>query len=183
MTLDETYQIMGLLQLAYPSYYRQMDKATAHAAAVLWQEMFADDDFHEVQGAIKILMATRVESYPPSIGSVKEKLAQIRMGASGSDMTAQDAWVLVDKAVRGLDFMAPEKAFDKLPGPVQRAVGSPSVLKEWAMGDEDEFMTVIYSQFLKAFAIHQKREREMAAIPASVRSVIAGVADRMALGE
>lgn len=178
MTLNETYAIMSLLQYAYPSYYRGMSKKDATATARLWQQMFEDDSFDEVQGAVKILLATKIESYPPTIGAVKEKLAEFRGVA---EMTAQEAWVLVSRAVRSVDWLAPEKQFNKLPPAAQKAVGSAAVLKEWGMSDEQAFETVIYSQFVKAYNVYQKREKEMAVIPSDVRDMLSAVAERMAL--
>lgn len=180
MTLDETYIIMGMLQYAYPNYYRGMNKKDATATANLWHTMFADDAFDEVQAAVKVLLATKVEGYPPTIGAVKEKLTEYR---KPQELTAQDAWVLVNKAVQSVDWFAPEKQFNKLPEEVQRAVGSPPVLKEWGMLDASAFGTVVYSQFIKAFNVHKKREKEMAAIPADVKKMLTAIGERAALME
>ena len=172
MTKKQMAQIMAVLRAAYPAYYRNQSESDAINAVNLWYDMFKDDDSAEVGVAVKTLIATKVESYPPTIGAVKEKLAEIR---SHSAMDAQEAWTLAAKAAAG------NLSWDKLPPQVQRAIGSPNTLREWGVMDIDSFNSVVYSQFVKAYRIHQQREKEMAMLPSDVRDMLTGIADRMAL--
>lgn len=172
MTMAETIKVMGALQLAYPSYYRDYSEADAAATAKFWQEMFADDSYNEVAAAVRVLVATRVEGYPPTIGAIKEKLAQLR---NTGDMDAQEAWALAAKAAAG------NLAWERLPKPVQRAIGSQQILRDWGMIETSVFNTVIYSQFVKAYSTRQRREQEMAAIPENVRALLRSVGDRLSL--
>lgn len=172
MTIQETKKIMAVLQVAFPSYYRGLSKEDALAAVNLWTEMFASDDYPAVAAAVKALIATQTAGYPPTIGAVKEKLAALR---EPERMTAQEAWALAAKAAAG------DLAWDKLPPMVQRAIGSPNILRDWGMIDIDTFNTVIYSQFLKAYGAYDKREQELAVLPETVRALVAGPAERLAL--
>jgi len=174
MTENETLVIMGILQSAFPSFYKGMGKKNAYSVASLWHQMFADDDFQDVQAAVKILLATKTDDFPPTIGAVKEKLTQLH---AVGEMSAQDAWTLAAKAAAG------NLSWEKLPPLVQKAIGSPAVLREWGVTDERAFHTVIYSQFIKAYKIQRQREREMAAIPAEVRDMLTAIADKMSLPE
>ena len=71
--------------------------------------------------------------------------------------------------------------WEKLPTLVQKAIGSKSILREWGQIDSERFNTVIYSQFVKAYGTYDTRERERAALPSDIRSLIDGVAERMSL--
>ena len=174
MNKRETALIMAVLKAAYPSYYRDQSEADAVAAARLWHEMFADDDYTAVAAAVKMLIATRVEGYPPTIGAVKEKLYQVQ---NPDEMDVQDAWALAAKAAAG------NLKWDKLPPRVQRAIGSPNVLNDWGMIDVDVFNSVIYSQFVKAYKAYQQREQDMAALPSDVRTLITDMSERLSLAE
>ncbi len=65
---------------------------------------------------------------------------------------------------------------------VQRAIGSESVLRDWGMVNVDTFNTVIYSQFIKAYGIHQRRADELAKLPSSVLNMLNAVSENMMLG-
>lgn len=172
--------IMAILKVAYPLWYRDLQKEDAIATVSLWAELFADDSVTEVAAAVKALIATKKTSYPPTISDVKEKLISLRFQ---DELTAQEAWTMVSKAVANTDWNNPSKQFDKLPESVQAAVGSPDMLREWGMVDVGVFQTVVSSNFIKAFEAKQRRAKELAALPGSVKTLLSGVSERLCLEE
>ena len=90
------------------------------------------------------------------------------------------SWSLVERACRNGLHGAGEE-FEKLPPLIQKAVGSPNQLREWAMMDADTVKSVVASNFMRSFKIYQKRERETAMLPESVRELLTGVTERLAL--
>ena len=177
MTRDETLAIMTVLKTAYPSFYRDMTRETALQAVSLWAEMFADDKPEIVAAAVKALIKTRKEGYPPTIGEVSAKIAEL---TQPKEMTELEAWSLVERACRNGIHGAGEE-FDKLPPLIQKAVGSPNQLREWAMMDADTVKSVVASNFMRSFKVYQKRERDMAMLPGDVRLLLEGVSERLAL--
>lgn len=175
MTRAETIQIMGILQVAFPSYYRNVSTADASAAVSLWTELFSEDPAELVAAAVKALIATQVEGYPPTIGAVKAKLRELTEPES---LTAAQAWAMVERACANGVYGAQEE-FDRLPTIIQRAVGSPNQLREWGNMDADTVKSVVASNFQRSFAIIQKREKEMALIPPDVRNLLASAAEKM----
>ena len=172
MTSKEAAYVLAILRAAFPSFYKSQTDEDIKASTRLWAEMFADDAPAEVSAAVKDLIATRTSSFPPVIGEVKAKLGEIRQP---DRMQTQEAWALTCKAAAG------NLAWEKLPALVQRAIGSKSILREWGQIDSERFNTVIYSQFVKAYGTYDTRERERAALPSDIRSLIDGVAERMSL--
>ena len=77
MNKQETAQIMAILKAAYPAYYAKISKEEAIVAVNLWADLFAAEDALLVAAAVKVLIASKVDSYPPSIGAVKEKILQL----------------------------------------------------------------------------------------------------------
>jgi len=172
VTTRETALVMAVLQSAYPAFYRGQSQQDMENAVRLWREMFADDAFQDVMAAVKALIATKTEGYPPTIGAVKERLAQVRFAG---EMDAQEAWALAAKAAAG------SIKWDKLPEAVQNAIGSPSVLRDWGAMDADTFNSVVYSQFVKAYRIKQQRAHELSSLPSDVRNLLTAMADNRAL--
>ena len=177
MTRQETGIIMDILATAYPRFYAGPDAPDPEKAVALWAEMFAEDDVAIVAAAVKALIATDDKGFPPHIGAVKAKVRQI---TQPSGMTPQEAWNLVAKAIRNSAYESREE-YDKLPREVQRLVGSPNQLRDWAMMDSDTVHSVVASNFQRSFSIRQKADNDFKALPRDVQTMIGTVAERMAL--
>lgn len=177
MTRQETGIIMDILATAYPRFYAGPDAPDPEKAVALWAEMFAEDDVAIVAAAVKALIATDDKGFPPHIGAVKAKVRQI---TQPSGMTPQEAWNLVAKAIRNSAYESREE-YDKLPREVQRLVGSPNQLRDWALMDSDTVHSVVASNFQRSFSIRQKADNDFKALPRDVQAMIGTVAERMAL--
>ena len=140
--------------------------------------MFNEDPAPAVAAAVKSLIATRTNNFPPNIGEVKEALQKLR---EPDPITEQAAWAIVSKAVRDCDLQYPKRTFDTLPPEIQRAVGSPGMLLSWAMTEENAFQTVVASNFQRSFRALKKRQWEFAKMPADVKNALAGFAGGMEL--
>lgn len=177
MTYDETLAIMSVLKAAYPAYYRGMNRKDADAAVSLWAEMFADEPAQVVALAVKSLIATDTKGFPPHIGAVKDSIVKLKQP---NEMTEQEAWALVSKATRNSTYNAGEE-FDKLPPVVQRIVGTPMQLREWAAMDSDTLQSVVASNFQRSYKARAAKEREFLALPSEIRQLSAQLAAGMAL--
>lgn len=175
MTRQETLGIMATLSAAYPSFYRKSTPEDTAAAVALWAEMFKDDDYNIVKAAVLALIKTRAEGWPPTIGEVSAKIAE---ATQSKELAESEAWAMVEKATQNGIFGFAEE-FAKLPEIVQKAVGSPNQLREWAMLESSELKTVVASNFMRSFKVIQKREREAAMLPADVRSMLKAATERL----
>lgn len=179
MTQKETGEIMAVLKVAFPAWYRGLTVPEAIAAVNLWTDMFESDPKAEVEAAVKSLIATQKEGYPPTIGAVKAQLDKLR---TGNRMTDEQAWRLIYKAICNSAHNS-GKEFDALPPELQRIVGSPNQLRDWALMDADTVNSVVASNVQRAYRTRTEAEREMRVLPASVKSMLTGIADRWALPE
>lgn len=177
MNREEVLMVMTVLRGAYPQFYRGITAKEAEATVSLWEDMFAEDDVAIVAAAVKALIATDDKGFPPHIGAVKAKVRQI---TQPSGMTPQEAWNLVAKAIRNSAYESREE-YDKLPREVQRLVGSPNQLRDWALMDSDTVHSVVASNFQRSFSIRQKADNDFKALPRDVQAMIGSVAERMAL--
>lgn len=173
MTKKETAMILATLKAAYPSFYRDMSQEDAMAAANLWYDLFSDSDYTLVRAAVKALIKTRTSTFPPVPGEVTEQIQKL---LHPGELDAQEAFDLVrHAAVHGSPY-DPQEAFYALPDAVQRVVGSPAQLKAWMMVSEEEFETVVASNFRRAWDARRKSDREWEALPAGSREVAQAIA-------
>lgn len=175
MDRTQTIKILAVLKSAYPHAFQNMTKTDGEAMLNLWMAMFTEESYEEVNAAIGALISTRTVGYTPAIGEVKE---QIRKLHHHSDLDENAAWVLVSRACRNGSYHSIEE-FNKLPPDVQRTVGSPEQLKQWAGMDADVVESVVASNFKKAFRVQAEMAAEISKLPPQIRQQMLGIADNM----
>ena len=155
MTREDTIKILMVIQAAYPNYKPQ-DKTIA---VNVWSEMLSDISYERVSTAVKAYIQSDKSGFAPGIGDIREKVQNIF--AEEDELNETAAWSLVLKAIRRSTYYS-EEEFLKLPEIIQRSVGSPRQLREWAtLEDVDgKTLTVIQSNFQRTFRVEQQRERE-----------------------
>ena len=168
MTREDTIKILAVLRGAYPAFYRDITKQEAESTIALWMSMFDEEPYELVAAAAKAFVAGDSKGFPPSIGQVKERIRQI---TQPEEMTEQEAWALVSKALRNSTYGS-EEEFAKLPPEIQAVVHDPGQLRQWAMSPADSVETVIASNFMRSFKAKQKANREFTALPTSVKQMM-----------
>lgn len=176
MTAQETGQIMDILSYAYPQFYRSYSEDDMFKGGCLWTDMFASDNVSTVAMAVKALIASDTKGFPPHIGAVKEYIRKI---TAPQEMTEQEAWGIVKKALGRVDHYNPRKTFEKLPEELQQIVGSPATLREWCLMDIDDLNTVVASNFQRSYRAKIEHIREYQKLPAAVREFTAQLASGM----
>jgi hypothetical protein len=178
MTREETLAIMSVLKAAYPPFYKDMKRSEAEAIVDLWATMFVDEPATVVAAAVKAHIATDKKGFPPHIGAIKESIVKV---TAPDEMTEAEAWSLVNRALSN-GIYGSQKEFDKLPPILQRLVGSPNQLKEWALMDADTAASVVASNFQRSYRARASHEREMLALPSDVRQTMAQLGGGLAMG-
>ncbi len=168
MTREDTIKILSVLRGAYPAFYRDITKQEAESTIALWESMFDEEPYELVAAAVKAFISGDGKGFPPAIGQIKERIRQI---TTPEDMTEQEAWSMVSKALRNSTYGSVEE-FAKLPAEVQAVVHDPGQLRQWAMSPADEVETVIASNFMRSFRAKQKASKEYMALPTSVKQLM-----------
>lgn len=179
MTKKEMAEIIAIMQANYPDDFRGMSDAAMNGKINLWFMQFRDDDYKEVLTAVMAHIATDTNRFMPPVGVIKAKLVEIRQP---EEMTEIEAWNMVRKAMRVHSWDAKEE-FDKLPPVLQRLVGSPSQLQEWAQMDTDAVASVVASNFQRSYRARAAKEREFLALPSAVQQTMAQIAAGMKMPE
>ena len=167
MDLKETAAVMAVLKIAYPRYYANTSKREAEEAISLWQTMLEEYPVAAVTGAVKALIATN--QYPPTIAEVIER---IKLLTKPAELGEVEAWGLVKNAIRNSTYHSIEE-FEKLPKEIQKTLGSPSTLREWAMSGGESMETVVASNFMRSYRAKVDNIKTIEAVPAGVKALIA----------
>lgn len=170
MTREETIKILMSIQAAYPNYKPQ-DKTIA---VNTWCEMLSEYTYQQVSMALKAYILSDSSGFAPSIGQLVEKMHTIQKPADFSEM---EAWGMVSKALRN-GYYHSEEEFAKLPPLVQKSVGTPNMLKNWAETDLDVIESVIQSNFMRTYRAVAQREHEVSKMPAPIKDMIANNAQK-----
>ena len=175
MTPSETSKIMNLIKVAYPRYYIDASETDMKNAVIVWTQMLKDYDAELVKSAVIALISTA--KFPPAISEVIEKIQYI---TQPKEMTEIEAWALVSKALKNSTYGS-QSEYERLPELLQKILGSPSTLKEWAMCDVEDVQTVIQSNFMRSYKAKVKGAKEYLALPNEIKALVSGIAERMAL--
>lgn len=177
MTYDETLGIMAVLKAAYPAYYRDMGRKDAESIVGLWTELLSDEPLDVVAAAVKLHIASDQKGFPPHVGAIRNAIVKLRQP---EQMTELEAWALVSRAIRNGTYGA-QAEFERLPPMLQRLVGSPEQLRQWAVMEQDEVQSVVASNFQRSFRARQGSERELLALPSNMRDFVGTISSGMAL--
>ena len=175
VTMEETAKILSILREYYP---RDVAATNLQTKVRAWYLLFADVPYQAAQAAVLAFVANDKKGFMPSPGQVLDRLNML----ADDGMDSAEAWRLVKKALGNSTYGAKEE-FDKLPDLVQRVVGSPSQLREWAAMDVEDLDTVVASNFARIYRERQTRQKEVAVLPGEVRNVLCGLVDKLALTE
>lgn len=173
MTAKEDFmKLVTVLRAAYNSDKFMPDKQSA----LVWYEMLKDIDYPVLmQGCYKLIQSS---PYPPTIADIRASCASLQAEAQLSDL---EAWAMVRKALSNGVYGA-EAEYAKLPPLVQKAVGTPSNIREMAQADMESVATVFQSQFLRAYRAEVQRAADMAKLSPKIRALLEGTAATMIEG-
>ena len=171
MTKDETKKLLGIIFGCYPNCKPDNVEVMLNA----WNTLLADYDYEGMSMALQSFISTDKKGFPPAIGQLIAKYNELKNPAQ---LNTMEAWALVSKALRN-GYYNSKGEFDKLPPLVKKAVGSPENLFHWSMTDEESVESVIASNFKKVYEAECERERELQAMPTTIRTMIEGVNQKL----
>ena len=158
MNEQETGKILSVISEMYPSFRKDRN---IQATQDIWFTIFEHTPYELVSQALMSYIATDTKGFPPVPGALNERICQAR---ELNGMNENEAWSLVFKALcRGI--YNSEEEFSKLPEEIQRIVGHPRQLHEWAMLDTHEVSTVIASGFKRSWRARKELERQLGVTP------------------
>ena len=134
----------------------------------VWNMMLEEYSYSQISTALKTYVCSDINGFAPSIGQLINKLHEVQ---TPQELNEMEAWLLVGKALRNGTYGAVEE-FNKLPPLVQKAVGSPDNLRNWAQTDSESIENVVQSNFMRAYRIVVNRAKEYQKMPKDIQSLI-----------
>lgn len=177
MNRTEMVQIITLLAGNYETI---ANKSQQQKELMLntWYECLGDLDYKLVLQAVK---KTIIESpYPPTIHEVRKKA--IEFVNPTTQKTGIEAWNEAIKMISNGLYMT-EEQFNNYSSEVKRFFGSVNQVRQLAMVDVETINTVTKGQFLKQYDILVQRDKEEKLLPAPMKEMIEGLANKFALPE
>lgn len=153
-----TVKEFGILADAIKTYFPRDNVLPTENAMRLWYSELKDIPYQLAHTALRKYVSTN--KFAPTIADIREQAAELsNQNYDGLNETA--AWSMVWKAICNSGYHS-EEEFAKLPPVIQRAVHSPAQLREWALLEniDGKTITVLQSDFQRAFRVEQQRERE-----------------------
>lgn len=163
MTREETAKILSIINATWTNFKPENPIETLDA----WSFFLADYQYNQIAIALKSFVATNGKGFPPSVDQL---IAYIYKPQEFSQTDEGEAWALVYNALRNSAYNSRQE-FEKLPGLVQKAVGSPNQLKEWAL-DPNFNHGVESSNFKRNYKRLAEREQELDRLPIELKAQI-----------
>lgn len=164
MTKNEVIKLLMTIQTFYPNYQVENKEFTINA----WYSIIGDCDYKPMEKALRAYITTDTSGFAPSIGQLINKLHEVQ---SPQELNEMEAWLLVSKALRNGTYGAVEE-FNKLPPLVQKAVGSPDNLRNWAQTDSESIENVVQSNFMRTYRTVVNRAKEYRKMPKDIQTLI-----------
>lgn len=164
MTRDETIKLLMVIQSAYPNF-KPPDKTVA---VDTWYTMLKDMDYNVVQMGLRAYITSDTSGFAPSIGQLINTIYTIQ---NPQELNEMEAWFLVSRALRNGYYGAVEE-FNKLPPLVQKAVGNPDNLRNWAQTDSESIENVVQSNFMRTYRTVVNRTKEYQKMPKDIQALI-----------
>lgn len=143
MDRDEVKRLLFTLSEKYTTF--KIDPQMLSFKIDAWLEDLAPYSYEDVKKACAVYRDNERSAFAPStsqiIGLIKD--------CSAETMTAIEAWGLVRKAIRNSYYA--EEEFAKLNPVIQRAVGSPSLLRDYGYLESTEIEQCIQPRFFRAY--------------------------------
>lgn len=166
MTTKEFLEVFTMLETAYPTHYKKLTNVEKQRSIELWSSLFRNYDSGLVRKAVMNYISSDETGFSPVPGQITKIIYDL---LEPDQMTDDEAWELVRKAISNGNYGS-EEEFNNLPEALQRAVGSPNMIKSYAMYEPKELEFVrrgVLNSYKQAIASEkQQRINNMLAIEA-----------------
>lgn len=172
MRRDETIKILTVIKLTYPNAFKRTNADDFRMMIDAWNTVFAEYNYEDVNTGLLSFMRTDTSGFPPSVGQIIGMMPSVRNNETVT-LNALEAWALVAKAIRNSNYHSVEE-YDALPPLVQKAVGNPATLQDWAAMDSGVVHSVEQSNFMRTYEALVKRAKDDVKLPPELRLALEG---------
>jgi hypothetical protein len=175
----ETAKLLTIIQRSYPNHFKEFDPDTFRIQERMWSNAFYDYTYQECFTAFEIWFNTEI--FPPVPANLKPILQKYI--SPNQEMTAEQAWEIVDRAVRKFGSYNQDKAFATFSDSIQRSVrsvGGWQKICATPLGREWDFLR---KNFMESYKDFGQDKREQASLPSPVLKRLQEAVERKKLGQ
>lgn len=172
-------KLIAVMISAYPNHFKSYNTADIDNLVSAWGMVLEDYTYEQASNGLKVFMKSDTKGFPPSPGQVVDCILKVYQ-TTENETTPDEAWYRVVKAVKNSNYNA-ESEFENLPDIAKKIIVSPARLREMAAMDEDTFHSVEKSLFFRSYRAQIERDKEMAKIPQSIKSLVAFTAEKISM--
>lgn len=171
MTKEETAKLVYLVTANYPKFYKNVTQSEFGNVVHLWHMCLEQYPYTTGEMALKAYVTTENSGFPPSVGQIIDCIHKFASTYTGKKLNEMEAWALVSKALRN-GYYGAEEEFAKLPQLVQRAVGEPSQLRNWALTENETVETVIQSNFIRTYRAVLQENQQVSKLSPEIKNLL-----------
>ena len=171
MTREETVGLVRSIVGIYPNWKPENLTETVNA----WHWALEDFPAPAVKAALQIYIRTNNTGFAPSVSQL---IGAIHAPKENEQLSEGEAWALVKRAIQDGNYHAVER-FNELPEIVQRAVGNPNMIQQWAATDSDEVNTVIMSNFQRTYKTILSKQTFTDKVPPRIADVVREISEKV----
>ena len=165
MSREEVKQLLMRVQASYPNWKPQPN---IQMVVDVWHEYLAEYDYKVILAGLNAYITTDTSGFAPSVGQVLQKLKTYQ---DKDEISEMQVWGIIRKAICNANYHAKDE-YNALPPVLQKVVGTPDNLRQWAMMDSSEVDSVIQSNVLRTYRTVRKQEIEYEKIPEKYRLML-----------
>lgn len=166
MTIKDARKLIAVFMVTYPNY-KPID---TELAAATWADAMSEYTYEQVSVALKMYLKTSTSGFAPTPGQLIEK---IQVVTQPELLSETEAWAIVRSSLSRCGYYSVEE-FEKFPPIIQKAVGSPSQLRVWAL-DQDYNEGVVSAQFGRVYRVLAEKQKDFDKMPSNIQHRIEDV--------
>lgn len=171
MTRDETVALIRSIVNLYPNWKPENLTETVNA----WHWALGEYPATGIKAALQIYVKTNNSGFAPSVSQLINAMYQPK---ENKQLSEGEAWAMVKRAIQDGCYHAGER-YNELPPIIQRAVGSPNMISQWAQTDSDTVNTVIMSNFQRTYRTLLQKQSFNDKVPETLSGLVTGIVEHM----
>lgn len=151
MSREDIKRLLGMITITYPNF-----KLNDPALAVdVWHRILEPDDAQNIFDAFSVYARTDTSGFAPSPGKLHMMIAD----RLSDEIDEGEIMTMLTMASRNANYGFQDE-FDKMPRALQKAVGSPTNIRNWGQMEQDQ-LNYTFNNIIKAYkrTVHDEKVR------------------------
>jgi len=176
MIREEVKRLLEIIKINYKQHYNNMSMEDFKNMLDIWSMLLEDNDSVKTFSALKAIITTDANPFPPTIGQLNNKIYDM---FAPKGLSEQEIVTKLKYAISNSGYYA-QRMYDNLPEEIQ-VLCSPSQLRSWSQIDEKEVDTVVMSLATRGLQKRMVEKKNSDMLPNSVKIQISEITKSLKL--